>query len=117
MAELSIQNGDYVTDGAGGLRRAEGAEALLQRVAFRLRAHRGQFPFQETLGSDLWKLGRMSAAVRESAAEQMVAEALANEKDLLVDHVTMQTDAEGVSSLTAALDYKGERLSLTMKIQ
>ena len=47
---LKIQNGDYVTDGCGGLERVEGTQALLQRVLFRLKAHRGQFPFLETLG-------------------------------------------------------------------
>ena len=36
--ELKLQNGDYVSDGAAGLRRVEGAEALLQRVIFRLTA-------------------------------------------------------------------------------
>lgn len=42
---LVIRNGDYVPDGSGGLRRAQGREALLERVIFRLTAHRGQFPF------------------------------------------------------------------------
>ena len=55
---LKIQNGDYVTDGCGGLERVEGTQALLQRVLFRLKAHRGQFPFLETLGSRLWQLGQ-----------------------------------------------------------
>ena len=41
---LKIQNGDYVTDGCGGLERVEGTQALLQRVLFRLKAHRGQSP-------------------------------------------------------------------------
>lgn len=56
---LKIQNGDYVTDGCGGLERVEGTQALLQRVLFRLKAHRGQFPFLETLGSRLWQLGQV----------------------------------------------------------
>ena len=34
---LKIQNGDYVTDGCGGLERVEGTQALLQRVLFRLK--------------------------------------------------------------------------------
>lgn len=57
---LKIQNGDYVTDGCGGLERVEGTQALLQRVLFRLKARRGQFPFLETLGSRLWQLGQVS---------------------------------------------------------
>ena len=54
--ELQLKHGDYVSDGAGGVRRVAGNEALLQRVLFRLTARRGTFPFWETLGSQLWKL-------------------------------------------------------------
>ena len=43
--ELRLEQGDYVPNGAGGFQRLEGAEALLQRVLFRLTARRGQFPF------------------------------------------------------------------------
>lgn len=57
--ELILRNGDYVPDGVGGLRRAAGQEALLQRVLFRLTARRGAFPFWEDLGSRLWQLGRL----------------------------------------------------------
>ena len=60
---LKIQNGDYVTDGCGGLERVEGTQALLQRVLFRLKARRGQFPFLETLGSRLWQLGQVSSCL------------------------------------------------------
>ena len=35
---LMLRDGDYVPDGAGGLRTVEGAEALLQEVLFRLQA-------------------------------------------------------------------------------
>ena len=34
--ELKIRNGDYIADGIGGERRADGAEALLERALFRL---------------------------------------------------------------------------------
>lgn len=43
--ELKLQNGDYVPDGVGGLRRVWGQEALLQRVFYKLMARRGSFPF------------------------------------------------------------------------
>ena len=80
---LEIKEREYVPNGAGGLCRAEGREALLQRVLFRLMARRGQFPFLEDLGSSLWRLGRVSAAARQSAAEQYVAEALTTEAGLI----------------------------------
>ena len=43
--ELELQNGDYVPDGIGGVRRVSGREALAQRIIFRLTARRGSFPF------------------------------------------------------------------------
>ena len=65
---LCLRNGDYVPDHHGGLRRAEGQEALLERVLFRLAARRGTFPFLPALGSRLWKLGQVPGAERQSAA-------------------------------------------------
>ena len=76
---LCLKNGDYVPDHHGGLRRAEGQEALLERVLFRLAARRGTFPFLPALGSRLWKLGQVPGAERQSAAEQYVVEALEEE--------------------------------------
>ena len=77
--ELAMQNGDYVPDGVGGLRRVSGREALLQRVLFKLAARRGAFPFREDLGSRLWQLPKLPAAQRQGAAAQFVAEALEGE--------------------------------------
>ena len=36
--EPRLKNGDYIPDGLGGVVRCEGAEALLERVLFRLTA-------------------------------------------------------------------------------
>ena len=77
--ELELRDGDYLADGAGGLRRVEGREALLQRIFFRLTARRGTFPFWESLGSRLWTLGNLPAPERRAAARQFVAEALEEE--------------------------------------
>ena len=71
---LMFRNGDYVSDGAAGLSRVTGREALLQRVLFRLTARRGTFPFCGTLGSRLWQLGQLPAHARQTAARQYVTE-------------------------------------------
>ncbi len=42
--EAKLFNGDYIPDGLGGVARCKGADALLERVLFRLTARRGQFP-------------------------------------------------------------------------
>ena len=56
--EAKLFNGDYIPDGLGGVVRCEGADALLERVLFRLTARRGQFPLLPRLGSRLYLLGR-----------------------------------------------------------
>lgn len=114
---LGLRNGDYVPDGAGGLRRVSGQEALLQRVLFRLTARRGAFPFWETLGSRLWQLGRVPAGQRQGAAEQYVAEALAEEPGLTVENVELTAKGDGAVLLRTELSRSGVDLPVTMEIQ
>lgn len=115
--EMKLHRGDYISDGAGGLERVGGQEALLQRVLFRLTAKRGTFAFQEELGSRLWTLGRIPAAEREAAAKQFVVEALAPEREVQVRTVSLKPCADGATDLTAELDWHGERLSVTLGIR
>ena len=64
--ELKIRNGDYIADGIGGERRADGAEALLERALFRLSVRRGSFPFLPELGSELGMRSRRPGLPRRS---------------------------------------------------
>ena len=113
--ELELKNGDYTADGAGGLRRVQGREALLQRVLFRLTARRGTFPFWESLGSRLWALGRVPAPERQAAACQYVTEALAGEP-VSVEDVTLEQGRDGTAAVTARLRYEGEDLPVTVEV-
>lgn len=115
--ELELKNGDYVPDGVGGLRRVNGREELLQRVLFKLTARRGMFLFREELGSRLWRLGRLPASQRQSAAAQYVAEALADEKGLTVEAVELLDPAEGIAPLKVVLAYGGGELAVTLDIR
>lgn len=113
--ELELKNGDYVADNAGGLRRVQGREALLQRVFFRLAARRGAFPFWEELGSRLWELGRLPAPQRQAAARQYVMEALA-EEPVTVENVILEQGRDGTAAVTAQLRYQGEALPVTVEV-
>ena len=113
--ELLLRDGDYVPDQAGGLRRAEGREALLQRVFFRLTARRGQFPFWETLGSRLWELGRLPRAERPAAARQYAAEAL-EEEPVRVEAVTLEERGDGRVLADVALSYEGRAFSVSISV-
>lgn len=77
---------------------------------------RGQFPFLETLGSRLWQLGQVSSGQRQAAAEQYVAEALAEEPGVQVERVTIADNGSGGVTLTAELTWEGESLSVTAEI-
>ena len=109
--ELKIHNGDYVR-GDGRIVRLEGREALLQRVLFKLTARRGTFPFLPELGSRLYLLGRVSGGARQSAAEQYVAEALSDEKELEVETVTLL----GNNRLRVELRGAEERFSMEVTV-
>ena len=85
--ELKIRNGDYIADGIGGERRADGAEALLERALFRLSVRRGSFPFLPELGSELYRLGHEKPSARAAAAKLYAAAALAEETALTVEDV------------------------------
>lgn len=113
--EPRIKNGDYIPDGLGGVVRCEGAEALLERVLFRLTARRGGLPFLPTLGSRLYLLSREPAAQRLSAARQYVAEALAEEPVSVTD-VGLTPMEDGLARLTVQLDYRGTALSVSVTV-
>ena len=113
--EPRIKNGDYIPDGLGGVVRCEGAEALLERVLFRLTARRGGLPFLPRLGSRLYLLSREPAAQRLSAARQYVTEALADEPVSVTD-VELTPMQDGLARLTVWLDYQGTALSVSMAV-
>lgn len=95
--ELKIRNGDYIADGIGGERRADGAEALLERALFRLSVRRGSFPFLPELGSELYRLGHEKPSARAAAAKLYTAAALAEETAACpIEKGTVCMTAEGV---------------------
>lgn len=115
MWETKIANGDYVPDGLGGVVRCEGADALLERVLFRLTARRGQFPPLPRLGSRLYQLAREPAAQRLSAATQYVAEAL-EEEDVTVTDVSLSPAGEGRLHMLVELAYQDGALSVSLTV-
>lgn len=106
-------NGDYVPDGLGGVRRSSGADALLQRVLFRLTARRGQHPMLPELGSRLYLLEKEPPSQWLSAAKQYVAEALSGE-DVSVTDVMISPGPAGHLEITVLLEYAGTDLSVTL---
>jgi|GEM_PF-115820 len=102
--ELKIRNGDYIADGIGGERRADGAEALLERALFRLSVRRGSFPFLPELGSELYRLGHEKPSARAAAAKLYTAAALAEETALTVEDAELYAAGEGLDAAAEALE-------------
>lgn len=112
--ELLIQNGDYVPDGRGGFRRAEGSGELLQRALFKLTARRGSFPFLPRLGSELYRLPREKPSAWNSLARQYAAEALEGE-GLAVEDAQVTPAGDG-AAVELFLEYEGEELALEVHV-
>ena len=113
--EPKLSNGDYIPDGLGGIVRCSGADALLERVLFRLTAHRGQFPFLPQLGSRLYLLGRERPSERLSAAWQYAAEAL-SEEDVSITDLALNPAGEGRIELAIHMDYEETELSAVLTL-
>ena len=113
--EAKLCNGDYIADGLGGVERCAGADALLERLLFRLTARRGQFPPLPDLGSRLYLLGREPVPQRLSAARQYVAEALAEEAVTVTD-IALAPAEQDRTRLTVQLEYQGTDLSVSLVI-
>ena len=107
---MRIARGDYVPDGAGGFCEARGREELYQRALFLLAARRGGFAPLPTVGSRLYRLPREKPSLRRTLAKQYVEEALAEEKDIVVEDVLWE---EG-GSLTVTLCQGEHRLRLAL---
>lgn len=114
--ELKIKNGDYILSG-GGAETLDGSAELIQRVLYKLTARRAGFPFIPTLGSELYRLGRLTAAERGSAAEQYVCQALSDEEALEVEGVELTDAGEGLYDLKVYLFYNDQKLELKLTVQ
>ena len=116
MMALVLREGDYVPDGRGGFRSAEGGQEVLERVLWKLTVRRGSFPFLPELGSRLHLLGRASTRQREALAGQYVAEAL-EEEPVTVTAVTLEDLGGGAAAVTAELLYQGEPLPVRVAVK
>ena len=106
-----VREGDYLRDEMGDFRRAEGGEALLQQVLWRLSIPRGSFPLLPGLGSQLHTLGRSKPSLRSALASQYVAQALEDLPELAVEETVLKEDG----SLDVKLRWQGETLTITVE--
>ena len=111
---LILREGDYVPNGQGGFRKAEGAAEVLERILWKLTVKRGSFPFLPQLGSRLHQLAGVPAREREALAGQYAAEALADEE---VELREARLSREGERTLlTLKLGWQGEELTAMVEV-
>ena len=108
--ERKLSQGDYLPGAQGDFQLLDGAQALLQRVLFRLTARRGGLPFRPNLGSRLYQVLREKPSARQALAAQYAAEALEEETDLKLSRVEWQ-DTENGGRVVVRLEWRGETLT------
>lgn len=110
---LLLRNGDYVFDERDGFLQCGGAEALMERVLFKLQARRSGCVFFPELGSRLYRLAQEKSTQRLALAKEYVEEALRAEQDLQVDALSWD---EARALLTVQLRWQGEERPLILKL-
>ena len=115
--ERKLSQGDYLPGAQGDFQLLDGAQALLQRVLFRLTARRGQFPFLPEMGSRLYQLCREGKpSARAALARQYAGQALEAEEGLAVTDVQWTPLDGNRAHLQVYLEWQGEPLSLSLDI-
>lgn len=112
MSVSKLRDGDYCPNGTGAFSESTGAEAVLERVLFKLRVHRGSFPLLPTLGSRLYQLPREKPSTRSALGASYAAEALADE-DLTVTGAVWQEETQ---TLAVSLTWQGETLTAEVEV-
>ena len=105
--ELKFDAGAYVKNKSGGFTTVSGEEETVQRVLMKLTARRGAFAPLPEFGSELYTLPRLKPSQRETAARQMVHEALADESDVTVTEVSYAETDGDTAVVTVALSVGG----------
>ena len=107
-----LRDGDYCLEGGGSFAQAEGVDALLERILFKLQVRRGSFPLMPDLGSRLYLLPRAKPSARPALGASYAAEALAGEEVTVA-----RTEWEEESRrLTVFLQWQGEELTTSVYV-
>lgn len=113
---LLLKGRDYAADGNGGVAVVQGGDELIGEALFRLTARRGSFPFLPELGSRMYLLRREKPSAWDSLARQLAGEALAGLDGVTVTGASVSRDRQALL-VTAELSYRGERLSVTARLE
>lgn len=114
--DMWIENGDYVPDGKGGFVMAEGIDAVVQRVIYRLSVPQGSFLPQPEFGSLLSTLCREKPSSWEALAGQYVRLAVEEEEDVTLDRVSLSPLTGGKVELTVYLLWQGDTVSFSLTL-
>lgn len=89
---IKLENGDYALDNSGNILEVSGVEEIINRALIRLKAKKGGFPLDLSLGSELY-LSDINSASYESLFG-IVSEALAPISEIEVTDIEKHIDKE-----------------------
>lgn len=111
-----LVDGDYVYDGAGGVKAsADERDALLRRCLDRLKARRGGCVLDPEFGSRLWTIGREERRGRQSAAMRYASEALEPE-GVGVHGVSVVELGGGAVQVNVEVEIDGDTQALSVVV-
>lgn len=98
--------GDYIPSPNGNLQTVSGAAEMKQKVFFALLIRKGWL-YDETIGSDLWKIPRDYAAIPSTAelAEKMAVKALEEQLSDELDNISAAATT-GVDDMALDVKYR-----------
>ncbi len=99
---ILLKGRDYVPDGKGSVVCAQGGDAVICDVLFRLGTRRGSFVLQPQFGSRMYRLRHEKPSARTALARQYAVEAL--------------SDLEEVAVTDAAVTVSGDRLLIRVEL-
>lgn len=87
-----LEHRDFLLDSRGLPQAIQGRQELLQRAMIRLLVHKGQFVPDPSLGSELYRLKRGSAAQMNRTAQAYIMDALSPMPQVRAGEVSCRYD-------------------------
>jgi len=110
---ILLQSGDNVITKEKRILEASGPEALLQQALIRLKAHKGSFPLDRELGSELFKLDVERSSAEE--IEPLIREAIAPVRGLRLLKVRREGEEDRLG-LTLYFEATGETAQVSVSV-
>lgn len=111
---ILLKGRDYVPNGEGSVVCAQGGDAVLCDVLFRLSVRRGSFPLQPELGSRMYRLRHERPSARTALARQYAVEALRELEEVAVTDADVSVSGDRLL-IRVELLWQGQALAVELE--